>query len=97
MSEPVAEPIEIKIDRRTIKRSPWRTTVNEDGTTKYNDKPNDPNYFRNYWHEKRKFIANSKIECEYCQKLTMKRNYQRHQLLTKCIEAKNKQMENLLQ
>jgi hypothetical protein len=92
MSETMPE-ITQPTDKRKIRRALWRW--NEDGT--YNRKPKDPNYFNNYWHEKRKFIANLKIECEYCQKLTMKRNYLRHQQNKKCIEAKNKQMENLVQ
>ena len=79
-------------DKRRIRRALWRW--NEDGT--YNKRPLDPNYHNNYYHEKRKFIANLKIECEYCHKLTMKRHYERHQQNKNCIEAKNKQMENLV-
>ena len=93
--ENVEQPIQI--DRRTIKLAPWRTTVLEDGTIKYNDKPNDPDYFRKYWHAKRKLIANLKLECEYCHKLTMKRHYERHQQRKSCIEAKNKLMQSLVQ
>jgi hypothetical protein len=86
-----------KIDRRKIKRAPWRTIENEDGTTKYNDKPNDPEYFKKYYHSKRKFIVNNKINCEYCNKLTYQRHYERHQQRKSCIEAKNKMMQNLVQ
>lgn len=92
-----AQPIVIKIDRRTIKRAPWRTTVNEDGTVIYNHKPLDPEYFKKYWHAKRKLIANLKFECEYCHQLTMRRHYERHQQRKSCIEAKNKLMESLVQ
>lgn len=94
-TQPETQPV--KIDRRTIKRAPWRTTVLEDGTIKYNDKPNDPDYFRKYWNTKRKFIANAKFECEYCHQLTMKRHYARHQQRKSCIEAKNKLMASLVQ
>ena len=86
-----------KIDRRKIKRALWRTIENEDGTIKYNGKPNDPDYFKKYWHAKRKLIANLKFECEYCHKPTMKRHYERHQQRKSCIEAKNQLMQKLVQ
>ena len=35
------EPVE-KIDKRKILRALWRTTILEDGTKKYNNKPCDP-------------------------------------------------------
>lgn len=95
-TEPEATPAK-PIDRRTIKRTPWRTTLKEDGTIKYNDKPNYPDYFKKYWHAKRKFIANVKINSEYCNKLTYQRHYERHQQRKSCIEAKNRLMENLVQ
>ena len=39
------EPVE-KIDKRKILRALWRTTILEDGTKKYNDRPCDPLYFK---------------------------------------------------
>ena len=42
------------IDRRKILRALWRTTTLEDGTTKYNNKPCDPLYFKKCYDEKRK-------------------------------------------
>ena len=95
--QPIEPTTETKIDKRKIKRAPWRTITNEDGTTKYNDKPNDPEYFKKYYHTKRKFIVNNKINCEYCNKLTYQRHYERHQQRKSCIEAKNQLMQNLVQ
>ena len=42
---------EIKIDRR--KKHLGEPDL-EDGTTKYNSKPTDPEYFKKYYQEKRK-------------------------------------------
>ena len=53
-------PVE-KIDRRKIKRTPWRTITLEDGTTKYNSKPNDPEYFKTYYHEKKSLTTLKKL------------------------------------
>ena len=61
----VEEPVE-KIDKRTIKRAPWRTTTLEDGTIKYNNKPCDPLYFQKYYDEKRKEKESIVITCELC-------------------------------
>ena len=88
-----AEQITKPTDNCKIKRALWR--YSPDGT--YNNEPINPDYFRNYWDEKRKFIANLKFECEYYHKLTMTRHYERHQKRKSCIEAKNKQMESLVQ
>ena len=40
----ITQPVE-KIDRRKIKKALWRTIALEDGTTKYDSKPNDPDNF----------------------------------------------------
>ena len=58
-------PVE-KIDKRTIKRAPWRTTILEDGTIKYSNKPCDPLYFQKYYDEKRKEKESIVITCELC-------------------------------
>ena len=42
------EPAE-KIDKRKILRALWRTTILEDGTKKYNNRPCDPLYFKKYY------------------------------------------------
>ena len=79
-SEPEAEqPTVTKIDRRTIKRAPWRTTVLEDGTVKYNDKPNDPLYFQKYYDAKRKFQDAQRYRCECCNKEIAYGHKARHQ------------------
>ena len=43
-----------KNDKRKILRAPWRTTILEDGTIKYNIKPCDPLYYQKYYDEKGK-------------------------------------------
>ena len=72
-----------KIDRRTIKRAPWRTTVLEDGTVKYNDKPNDPHYHAKYYHAKRRIILCSPVNCEICGATVSKAHLTRHKQTTK--------------
>jgi hypothetical protein len=42
------EPVE-KNDKRKILRASWRTTILEDRTKKYNNKPCDPLYFKTYY------------------------------------------------
>ena len=59
------EPVE-KIDKRKILRALWRTTILEDGTKKYNNKPCDPLYFQKYYDEKRKEKESIVITCELC-------------------------------
>ena len=48
MSQHLAEFLK-PIDRRKILKAEWRTIVLEDGTVKYNSKPNDPLYFSKYY------------------------------------------------
>ena len=85
-----------KIDRRKIKRALWRTTENEDGTTKYNSKPNDPDYFKKYWNEKRRDVESNVITCERCQKKFTYGHLTRHLKSTYCIKRYNEQMSKLL-
>ena len=59
------EPVET-IDKRKILRAPWRTTILEDGTKKYNKKPCDPLYYQKYYDEKRKEKEAIVITCELC-------------------------------
>ena len=92
------EPITEKIDRRKIKRAPWRTTVLEDGTLKYNDKPNDPHYHRKYWHAKRKDTMCSKINCEICGASISKAHLlRRKQTTKKCVEMQNQMRFDVLE
>ena len=87
-----------KIDHRKIKRALWRTTVNEDGTTTYNNKPLDPHYHRNYWHAKRKIILQSKINCDICCSIVSKAHLTRHKKTAiKCAKLQNENMTKLLQ
>ena len=85
-----------KIDRRKIKRAPWRTIVNEDGTTKYNGKPNDPDYFKKYWSEKRKDVESIVITCDRCQKKFTLGHQSRHLKSTYCIKRYNEKMSKLV-
>lgn len=88
--ETIPEPQPEKIDRRRIKRAPWRTTVLEDGTIKYNDKPNDPHYHAKYYHAKRRVILCSPVNCEICGATVSKAHLTRHKQTTKkCIKLQN--------
>ena len=90
------EPKPVRIDRRTIKRAPWRTTILEDGATKYNDKPNDPLYFQKYYDAKRKFQDASRYVCECCNKEIAYGHKARHLKTKYCVRAQNAKMEGLL-
>lgn len=88
----IPQPVETKpekIDRRTIKRAPWRTTVLEDGTIKYNHKPNDPKYFQKYYDEKRKFMDAQRYTCEFCNKEIAYGHKARHQKTKHCLKTQN--------
>ena len=58
------------------KSAPWRR--NSDGA--YNNKPSDPEYFKNYY---RKNIM-CRVECEYCSKLIQKTKLQKHHTTLRC-------------
>ena len=73
-----------KIDKRKILRAPWRTTILEDGTKKYNDKPLDPNYFKKYYDEKRKCKETKVIICELCNRRVTSGHIRRHQRSNIC-------------
>ena len=94
--EIIVEQPTIKIDRRTIKRSPWRYTANEDGSIKYNHKPIDPLYFQKYYDEKRKFYDSKRYICECCNKEIALGHKARHQQTKYCIKAQNTKTFNLL-
>ena len=72
------EPVE-KIDKRKILRVLWRTTILEDGTKKYNNKPCDPLYFKKYYDEKRKEKESIVITCELCHRSVACGHILRHQ------------------
>jgi hypothetical protein len=82
------QPVE-KIDKRTIKRAPWRTTILEDGTIKYNDRPCDPLYFKKYYDEKRKAIDGAIITCQLCQREVTSGHIHRHQRSNICKKYYN--------
>jgi len=77
------EPVE-KIDKRKILRAPWRTTILENGTKKYNDKPLDPNYFKKNYDEKRKGMETKVIICELCNRRVTSGHIRRHQRSNIC-------------
>ena len=84
-TEEDAPPVE-KIDKRKIKRALWRTTILEDGTTKYNNKPCDPLYFEKYYDEKRKEKELTVISCELCNRKIACGHILRHQRCNICKE-----------
>ena len=85
MSEEIKE-IDIveKIDRRKIKRALWITTILDDGTQKYNNKPNDPLYFQKYYDDKRKGKEGAIICCDKCLRNITAGHIIRHQKTNYC-------------
>ena len=86
-----APPVE-KIDKRKILRALWRTTILEDGTTKYNNKPCDPLYFKKYYDEKRKEKEATVITCELCQRKIAGGHILRHQRSNNCKKIYNQSL-----
>ena len=82
-----------KIDRRKILRAEWRTTILEDGTIKYNNKPNDPDYFLKYYDKVRKEKESIIICCERCNRNIAQGHKIRHQKTNICNKRYN---ENLI-
>lgn len=79
----IPQPVE-KVDRRKIKRALWRTITLEDGTTKYDNRPSDPNYFKKYYDEKKKAKVSLIIACDRCQKQIAAGHILRHQRTKLC-------------
>ena len=82
------EPVE-KIDKRKILRALWRTTILEDGTKKYNNKPCDPLYFKKYYDEKRKEKESIVITCELCERRVACGHIHRHHRSNICKQNYN--------
>ena len=80
-------------DRRRIKTAPWRTITLEDGTTKYNTRPNDPGYFRKYYDEKRKYSDSERYICKCCMKEISYGHKARHQKSKYCIQKVMEKMQ----
>ena len=73
----IPKPVDI-IDIRKIKRELWRTITLEDGTTKYDNRPSDPNYFKKYYDETRKEKESQIITCEKCLRNIASGHIKRH-------------------
>ena len=71
-------------NKQKILRAPWRTTILEDGTKKYNKNPCDPLYYKKYYDEKRKAIDGAVITCELCQRKVTSGHILRHQRSNIC-------------
>ena len=82
------EPVD-KIDKRKILRAPWRTTILEDGTKKYNDRPCDPLYFKKYYDEIRKEKEHTVITCELCERRVTCGRIHRHKKTNICKKYYN--------
>ena len=82
----------VEIDKREILRALWRTTILEDGTTKYNNKPCDPLYFKKYYDEKRKAIDGALVACELCQRKVTSGHMLRHQRSNICKQNYNQSL-----
>ena len=60
----------------------WRRRP--DGT--YNNRPNDPDYYKNYM----KNYKNDKVQCDICRSVLVSRNLERHKRISKnCLKIKN--------
>ena len=77
-------------------RAPWRTITLDDGTTKYNSKPFDPEYFKKYYIEKRKESESLIITCERCGRSHTTGHTTRHQKSKYCVKKYNEQIIPLL-
>jgi hypothetical protein len=78
-----------KIDKRKILRAPWRTTILEDGTKKYNKKPTDPLYYQKYYDTVRKDKESIIITCELCRRRIACGHIHRHQRSIICKKFYN--------
>ena len=78
-----------KIDKRKILRAPWRTTILEDGTKKYNKKPTDPLYYQKYYDTVRKDKESIIITCELCRRRVACGHIHRHQRSIICKKFYN--------
>lgn len=84
------------VEKRKKQKAPWRTIVLEDGTTKYNSKPNDPLYFRKYYLDKRRDHEGAIVACERCQRELTLGHMNRHQKSNYCIKRYNEKQVQLL-
>lgn len=90
--------IEQQTKKQRTKRAPWRTTVHDDGTITYNNKPIDPEYHNKYYHKKRRAILCSKVCCDLCGSILSKAQLTRHkQTSKKCGKKQNERIVSLLQ
>lgn len=63
----------------------YKTAWRSDGN-KYDNRPNDPDYYKNYFQEHK----NDKTICEICGKELLKRSKAKHKKSKKCrLEASN--------
>ena len=85
---------EIIEDKPKTLRAPSRTTILEDGTTKYNNKPLDPLYFVKYYHTTRKFKEAIIIKCDLCNRETTAGHKHRHQKTNICKKLYNLRLIN---
>ena len=85
------KPVEVveKIDKRKILRAPWRTTILEDGTKKYNKRPTDPLYYQKYYDTVRKDKESIIITCELCRRRIACGHIHRHQRSIICKKFYN--------
>ena len=82
-----------QIDMRKIKRALLRTTILEDGTTKYNKNPCDPLYYQKYYDEKQKAKYSAIMTCDRCQRNIAAGHIIRHQ---KTVIFNKRYNENLI-
>ena len=78
-----------KNNKIKILKAPWRTEILEDGTNKYNNKPCDPEYFKKYYHEKRKEKESIVITCELCERRVACGHIHRHHRSNICKKNYN--------
>ena len=78
-----------KNNKIKILKEQWRTEILEDGTKKYNNKPCDPEYFKKYYHEKRKEKESIVITCELCERRVACGHIHRHHRSNICKKNYN--------
>ena len=84
IGEPEPEPTKKKKEKKEkIPKKDWRPVKEsakyDKETDTYNDKPNDPDYFKKYWRS-----YNVVVQCDKCGRSAQKLHLARHQKSTLC-------------
>ena len=82
------------VDKPKKIRAPSRTIILEDGTTKYDYTPLDPQYFVKYYHSTGNIKEAVIVNCELCHRQTTAGHKHRHQKTNICKKLYNLRLSN---